>query len=104
MLLGRDEEVLELFLTENIEKSSVKFTISNDQLLQGYQKAAEKQMEVIGVFHSHPESEAYPSNTDKKFMDINSMAWVIYSGVSREFRAYLSKPEIVEIPITDLKG
>ncbi len=91
--------VREVFLTENMEKSSVNFTVSNDQLLQGYQTAEEKQLEVIGIFHSHPDSEPYPSSTDKKFMQINPVAWVIFSASTNDFKAYMLESELIEIPI-----
>lgn len=101
LLFGKDNTVMDLFLTENIEKSSVNFTISNKQLIEGYKIAEEKNMEVIGIFHSHPDSEAYPSNTDKKFMQSNPVVWVIYSGINKNFRAYFLESEIAEIPIED---
>ena len=101
LLFGKDNTVMDLFLTENIEKSPVNFTISNKQLIEGYKIAEEKHMEVIGIFHSHPDSEAYPSNTDKKFMQSNPVAWIIYSGINKNFRAYFLESEIVEIPIED---
>ena len=103
LLFGKTENdqlvVTELFLTENTEKSSVNFTISNEQLIQGYQEAEEKKLEVIGIFHSHPNSEPYPSNTDKKFMKINPVVWVIFSCLSKNFQAYTLDSEIIEIPI-----
>ncbi|MBC8515974.1 MAG: M67 family metallopeptidase [Nitrosopumilus sp.] len=101
ILFGKNDQVLDLFLTENIEKSSVNFTISNEQLIEGYKIAEEKKMEIIGIFHSHPDSDAYPSNTDKKFMQSNPVAWVIYSGINKNFRAYLLETDIVEIPIEE---
>ena len=101
MLFGKNDQVLDLFLTENIEKSPVKFTISNEQLIEGYKIAEEKEMEVIGIFHSHPDSDAHPSNTDKKFMQSNPVAWIIYSGINKNFRAYLLESDIVEIPIEE---
>ncbi len=101
ILFGKNDQVLDLFLTENIEKSSVNFTISNEQLIEGYKIAEEKEMEVIGIFHSHPDSDAFPSNTDKKFMQSNPVAWVIYSGINKNFRAYLLEIDIVEIPIEE---
>ncbi|MGH1568075.1 MAG: Mov34/MPN/PAD-1 family protein [Nitrosopumilus sp.] len=101
LLFGKDDTVKNLFLTENIEKSPVNFTISNKQLIEGYRIAEEKNMEVIGIFHSHPDSEAYPSNTDKKFMQSNPVVWIIYSGISKNFRAYFLESEIVEIPIEE---
>ena len=36
-------------------------------------------IEVIGIFHSHPNSDAFPSKTDKKFMQSNPVVWIIYS-------------------------
>ena len=103
LLFGSTESdkliVKEVFLTENVEKSSVNFTVSNDQLLQGYQTAEKKQMDVIGIFHSHPDSKPYPSSTDKKFMQINPVAWVIFSGLTNDFKAYILESELIEIPI-----
>jgi len=99
LLFGKTENdqlvVKDLFLTENTEKSP----ISNEQLIQGYQEAEEKKLEVIGIFHSHPNSEPYPSNTDKKFMKINPVVWVIFSCLSKNFQAYTLDSEIIEIPI-----
>ena len=56
-------------------------------------------MEIVGIFHSHPNSEAYPSNTDKKFMYSNPVVWVIYSGISNEFKAYVLESNVLEILI-----
>lgn len=99
ILFGKNDQVLDLFLTENIEKSPVNFTISNEQLIEGYRIAEEKKMDVVGIFHSHPDSDAYPSNTDKKFMQSNPVVWIIYSGVNKNFRAFLLESDIVEIPV-----
>ena len=101
ILFGKNDTVSEVFLTKNIEESPVNFTISNEQLIEGYKIAEEKKIEVIGIFHSHPNSEAYPSNTDKKFMESNPVAWVIYSGTDKDFRAYFLESEIKEIPIEE---
>lgn len=91
--------VKEIFLTENIDRSPVNFTISNEQLIKCYKSAEEKKMEIVGIFHSHPNSEAYPSETDKKFMHINPVVWVIYSGISNDFKAYIFESNILEILI-----
>ena len=103
ILFGRIDEqktiVKEIFLTKNIDESPVNFTISPEQLIKCYKTAEEKKMEVVGIFHSHPNSEAYPSNTDKKFMYSNPVVWVIYSGISNEFKAYVLESDVVEILI-----
>ena len=97
---GKDKLVIkELFLTENTENSPINFTVSNEQLIQGYKEAEEKQLEVIGIFHSHPDSAPFPSRIDKKFMQINPVVWLIFSGISNDFKAYMLESEIIEIPI-----
>ncbi|MSV33913.1 MAG: M67 family peptidase [Nitrosarchaeum sp.] len=96
---GQKTIVKEIFLTKNIDESPVNFTISNEQLIKCYKTAEEKKMEVVGIFHSHPNSEAYPSNTDKKFMYSNPVVWVIYSGISNEFKAYVLESNVLEILI-----
>ena len=103
MLLGNTDEetwqTTEIFLTENIDKSEINFTISNEQLLEGYKRAEEKGLDIVGIFHSHPKSEAAPSDTDIKFMKGNPVPWVIYSGLTKEMKAYLLNSEIIQIPI-----
>lgn len=103
LLFGKKENnkmvIKEVFLTKNIEESPVNFTISNEQLIHGYKEAEEKGLDVIGIFHSHPNSEPYPSTTDKKFMEINPVAWVIFSDISKGFKAYMYESDIIEIPI-----
>ena len=101
ILLGKKDKVSDLFLTKNIEESPINFTISNDQLIEGYKMAEEKELDVVGIFHSHPNSDAFPSNTDKKFMHSNPVAWIIYSGVNKNFRAFILESDIIEIPIEE---
>lgn len=99
MVDGQKTTVKEIFLTKNIDESPVNFTISNEQLIKCYKTAEERKMEVVGIFHSHPNSEAYPSDTDKKFMDSNPVVWVIYSGISNDFKAYVLESNILEVLI-----
>ncbi len=103
ILFGKIEnetfDVRDVFLTKNIENSPVNFTISNDELLAAYSEAEKRRLEVIGIFHSHPDSVAYPSSTDKKFMEINPVPWVIFSGKNKEFKAYIFESEIIPISL-----
>ena len=99
MTSGKKNTVKEVFLTKNIDESPVNFTISNEQLIQAYNTAEKKKMEVTGIFHSHPNTQAYPSDTDKKFMRSNPVTWLIYSGLTNDFKAYVLESDILEIPI-----
>lgn len=98
ILFGKIEKdhfrVKDVFLTRNIENSPVNFTISNDELIKGYQEAEKRKLDVVGIFHSHPDFEAYPSVTDQKFMEINPVPWVIFSNKSEQFKSYIFESEI----------
>jgi len=97
---SNDQAIIqEIFLTKNIEDSPVNFTISPKELIQAYDTAERKKMDVIGIFHSHPDSVAYPSSTDKKYMKINPVPWVIFSNIFNEFKAYIYNSDIVPIPV-----
>ena len=103
MLLGKkvddDWNVKEVFHTENIDNSQTNFTISPEELLKGYQLAEKMHLELVGVFHSHPNSDATPSSTDKTFMQNNPVPWIIFSCVNNSLKAYLLDSDVIEIPI-----
>jgi len=103
MLLGKKVgdtwNVKEVFLTQNIDNSQTNFTISPEELLKGYQLAEKINLELVGVFHSHPNSDATPSDTDKKFMQNNPVPWIIFSGVTNGLKVYLLDSDLVEISI-----
>ena len=103
MLLGKKVDdawnIKEIFLTQNIDNSQINFTISPEELLKGYQLAEKMHLELVGIFHSHPNSDAIPSSTDKKFMQNNPVPWIIFSGVNNSLKAYLLDSDLVEISI-----
>jgi len=86
-------------LTENTEKSPINFTISNEELLAGYKEAERKGLDVIGIFHSHPHSEARPSSTDKKFMTVNPVIWMIFSNIQSELNAFVLESDIIPVKV-----
>ncbi|MEJ2259709.1 MAG: M67 family metallopeptidase [Nitrosopumilaceae archaeon] len=103
ILFGREIQdtthVEKIFLAQNVDQSPVNFTISPEQRLEADKIERESELKIIGIFHSHPNSEAYPSNTDKKFMELNPGAWIIFSGISKDFKAYILEKEVKEIPL-----
>tara|TARA_B100000029_G_scaffold103368_1_gene93819 strand:+ start:600 stop:1058 length:459 start_codon:yes stop_codon:yes gene_type:complete len=106
ILIGNEDEnhwnVKKLFLTENTERSRVTFTISPDEEFRVDQIAKKTDMEIVCIFHSHPDSEARPSETDKKFMKVNPFPWIIYSGITKEMNCFiLENDNVKQIPITE---
>lgn len=91
--------VKEIFPTKNIENSPYSFTVSAEELIKAYETAEKKSLDVIAIFHSHPDSAAYPSSTDKKFMEANPVPWIIYSNSNNELNAYILELDIVPLKI-----
>ena len=100
ILVGNETDenwtVKEVVLTENTTKSRVMFTISPDKEFEVDQNAKKSNMEIVCIFHSHPESEARPSETDKKFMRVNPFPWIIYSGLTKEMNCFILQDENVK--------
>ena len=106
ILVGNETDenwtVNKVILTENTAKSKVTFTISADKEFEVDQIAKESNKEIVCIFHSHPESEAHPSETDKKFMRVNPFPWIIYSGTTREMNCFILENEnMKQIPMTE---
>ncbi len=65
LLLGTpDGTVTEVLASPNVADSAKIYEIDSRVLLQAYRRSEEEGSSVIGVFHSHTHSEAYPSPTD----------------------------------------
>ena len=80
LLLGHYREdgkvVSETYPISNAREESAKrnrFLIEPKELMQGEQYARDKDLEVVGFYHSHPDSTAIPSRYDLEH------AWPTYS-------------------------
>lgn len=65
MLGGRDGAVLAVFPARNAAASPIRFTIHPEDLLLIVRTVEyEREWQIVGIFHSHVASPAYPSATD----------------------------------------
>jgi proteasome lid subunit RPN8/RPN11 len=78
----------------NLDESPISFSVDPAELLNAYNLAESKGMEVTAIFHSHP-AKASPSSSDIKYMRINPVIWVIYSTTENEIKAFLYEDEVV---------
>jgi [CysO sulfur-carrier protein]-S-L-cysteine hydrolase len=95
---GKEVYIEDLIPMKNSDSSALSFSIDTQDLINTYQKVEEQGMQVVGIFHSHP-AEPLPSQTDKKFMEINPVVWLIYSTLTDKFKAYIFEDEIKEVDI-----
>jgi proteasome lid subunit RPN8/RPN11 len=56
--------VVDVVASPNVAESAKVYEIDSRVLLRAYRRADEEGLTVMGVFHSHTHSEAYPSPTD----------------------------------------
>ncbi|HEV8404661.1 MAG TPA: M67 family metallopeptidase [Nitrososphaera sp.] len=97
-LLGRNDVVLEILPMQNADQSAMSFSIEPQEVLRAYDFAESKKLFVIGIFHSHPVNPT-PSSTDRKFMEINPVVWLIYSTTEQKFKAYVYDSDVKEVAV-----
>jgi proteasome lid subunit RPN8/RPN11 len=65
LLLGTDDgTVSEVFPSPNVADSAKLYEIDSGVLLRASRRSEDEGLSVLGVFHSHTHSEAFPSPTD----------------------------------------
>lgn len=90
LLLGAKDEVWEAYCGRNEAHSARVFTMAPADVLGAERRAKELGIQVVGVFHSHTHSEAFPSPTDVRQALDEAWAYLVVS-LSRplvEVRAY----------------
>ena len=98
LLLGENNEVVEILPMRNVDESPVTFGIESTELVDAYNLAESKGLQVIAIFHSHP-AQPSPSSTDIKFMEINPVVWLIYSTTEWQLKAYVYEDYVKEVTI-----
>jgi [CysO sulfur-carrier protein]-S-L-cysteine hydrolase len=98
LLLGEKDTVIEILPMRNVDESPVTFRIESTELVQAYNVAESKGLEVIAIFHSHP-AKPSPSSTDRKFMEINPVVWLIYSTTEWRLKAYVYDDDVKEVAV-----
>lgn len=90
--------VLAVLRMRNADDSIYSFRIDSNDLIRAYQEISSRNRELVGIFHSHA-SKAYPSLTDRKYMELNPVVWLIYSTMSNQFAAYIVDDVVVQIKL-----
>lgn len=61
---GRGDEVLKVYPTDNEKKSEVAYMVDGKQLLRAMKDIDAQKWDMNLIYHSHPATVAYPSQTD----------------------------------------
>ena len=96
---NQDEIIVsDVIPVKNSDSSPITFSIDPVDLMNAYQLSEARKQQVVGIFHSHP-AEPFPSSTDKRYMKINPVVWLIYSTVTNESRAYIFENKLREVEL-----
>jgi proteasome lid subunit RPN8/RPN11 len=64
LIFGKNDEVFQIFFIENEYHSPVQFRMNPKQQLEALIWGEENNMDIMGIFHSHPKGPSIPSETD----------------------------------------
>ena len=76
ILGGKERTVQRIFELKNAEESPVKYSMSPLDQLQAFEDMEKESMEMIAIYHSHPHTIPFPSETDVKlnfYPDVSSV-------------------------------
>jgi [CysO sulfur-carrier protein]-S-L-cysteine hydrolase len=95
-------KVIDSLSMRNSDASPKSFRIESQELINGYLTAEKMNLNVVGIFHSHP-APPIPSSTDIIFMEINPVVWLIYSTLTNQSRAYIFEQKVREVQLKVIK-
>ena len=79
LMAGKDGTVSRIFRTTNIDKSSISYMMEPSEQFRAFKEMRAEGLELLGIYHSHPTSQAYPSQTDVRLAFYPDVAYLIVS-------------------------
>jgi proteasome lid subunit RPN8/RPN11 len=79
LLMGEDEIVTHHRPMKNVLESNVRYAMEAQALFQFFKDLRAANQKHLGIYHSHPASEAYPSETDVRESFYPDCAYFIVS-------------------------
>jgi len=76
ILGGKEKTVEKVFELKNSEESSVQYSMSPRDQLKVFEEMEKESMEMVAIYHSHPHTIPFPSETDVKlafYPDVSSI-------------------------------
>jgi proteasome lid subunit RPN8/RPN11 len=102
ILAGVNDRVIKLYRTTNTEHSPYRYNIEHQEMLAIYKEMQENRWNLLGIYHSHTHTQAYPSPTDMKSIVLPGSIYFIIS-LSNPDQAIIRGFHILEGKITEKK-
>lgn len=84
LLAGRDGEPVRFFAMRNLDASPVSYRLDPKEQLHVFDAMDDEGLDLLGIFHTHTHSEAYPSETDTKLAFYPDAYYLVMSLSDRE--------------------
>ncbi|GBC86692.1 CysO-cysteine peptidase [bacterium HR12] len=95
LLAGRDGVPVRFFAMRNLDASPVSYRLDPKEQLRVFDLMDEEGWDLLGIFHTHTHSEAYPSETDLRLAFYPDAYYLVMSLSDRE------RPELRAFRIVD---
>lgn len=102
ILAGGENKVYKIYKMTNTEKSSVSYQLDSKEHIEAIRDMRENKLTMVGIFHSHPASQAYPSPKDVSLAFYEDAVYIIVSleGKGPEVQGFsIRRGEIIEVCI-----
>jgi len=100
LLAGKDGLVTRIYQLENREGSRVSYLADPEQQFRAFEEIEDLGLDLLAIYHSHPDTESYPSEVDMEKAFYSEVLYIIISlkdatGQVRAFRIPRGR-EIIE--------
>ncbi len=84
ILAGKGNNITDVYLMENAQKQPDNFLMKPEEQFKVIKDIRKKDLEMLGIFHSHPDSPARPSSRDISMAFYPEVVYFILSLENRE--------------------
>lgn len=84
ILAGKDRKVERVYQMANTDKSSTTFFMEPKQQLEIMKEIRNLRLEMVGIYHSHPDTRAYPSARDVNMAFYEDVSYIIIALQDKE--------------------
>ena len=91
ILAGQAETVSQVYPMANVEDSPISYAMEPKEQLQTEKQMRQRHQQMLGIYHSHTATDAYPSSVDVGLAVSPDVSYVVVSLKDRqrpEFKSY----------------
>jgi proteasome lid subunit RPN8/RPN11 len=107
ILGGKEKTVQKAFELNNTEESPVFYSMSPQEQIKVFEEMEKESMEMIAIYHSHPQTIPFPSETDVKlafYPDVSSVIISLKEEETPVMKAFQISKEVIYLEEIEVIG